>query len=575
MNKKIDKDYSILIGGAAGLGSRKAGLTIAKLFSEFGYRIFIYDDYQSLIRGGHNFSHIRASDRKVLSHRKKIDFLLALDEKTIERHKKNLDKKGMIIYNSDRISVKDKKAIGIAMGTIVKKAGGIPIMENTALVAGFAKIIGIDWMTLEKLLKKEFKKSQKLSSHTKNLVAGLNLKIARKAFDDTKNLVKIEKLNQKHLPVLTGNEALSLGAIKAGLDFYIAYPMTPASGILHYLAARKEDFNIAVAHLENEIGVINAAIGAAFAGVRTMVGTSGGGFALMTEGLSLAAQSETPIVIVESQRAAPATGVPTYTSQGDLLFTLTAGHGDILKFVIAPGDADEACFWAGKILNLSWKYQTPSILLIDKEISESTFSFDEGILNKIECEKPLVWMSSTRHPKREKYLRYRDTKNGISPLAFPGQKEAIVKGTSYEHDEYGITVEDEKNVEKMQNKRLRKFKEMRKEVERLEAVKIYGKKTAKQAIIVWGSTKGPAQEAAEALGIKMIQPIILEPFPEKQLKMALKGVRELISIETNALGQLGKVLKGWGIEVDNEILKYNSRPFLPEEIKQELKRKLS
>jgi len=549
----MKKDFSILVGGGAGEGSRTTGLIIAKLFSGLGYRIFIHDDYQSLIRGGHSFSYIRASNKKVLSHRKKIDFLLALDENTIKQHQANLDKKGIIIYNSDKVSLNSKRTIGIAVETIVKKHSGASITGNTAFIAGFAKIIGINWKTLEKLLKKELKKHQKL-----------NLKIAKNAFDNTETLIHIKKLDQKHFPVLTGNEALSLGAVKAGLDLYIAYPMTPATGILHYLAAHKEDFNIAVAQLENEVGIVNTAIGAAYTGARTMVGTSGGGFALMTEGISLAAQSETPLIIVESQRTGPATGVPTYTSQGDLSFVLGAGHGDILKFVIAPGDAEEACFWTGKILNLSWKYQTPAVLLIDKEISESTFSFDEGILNKIQYEKPVLWN------KKGKYLRYQDTKNGISPFAFPGEKNVISKANSYEHDEFGITIEDEKSIKKMQNKRLRKFKEMEKAVDELEAVKIYGNKKAKKAIIVWGSTKGPAKEAAEQLGIKMIQPIIMEPFPERQMKKALKGVNKLIVLETNSLGQLGKLLNCYGIKVDKKILKYDGGPFLPEEIKNKL-----
>jgi len=549
----MTKDYSILIGGAAGQGSRKAGLIIAKLLSELGYRIFIYDDYQSLIRGGHSFSQIRASKSKVLSHRKKIDFLLALDETTVKKHRADLDEKGVIIYDSDEVSLSDKKAVGIAIKTIVKKTGGVSIMGNVALVAGFAKIIGIDWKILEKLFKKEFKKFQEL-----------NIKIAKAAFDSSPNLFKIKRLNQKQALLLTGNEAVALGAVKAGLDFYVAYPMTPATGILHYLAKHKKNFNIAVSQLENEVGVVNAAVGAAYTGARTMVGTSGGGFALMTEGFSLAAQSEIPLVVVESQRMSPASGVPTYNGQGDLLFALTAGHGDILRFVIAPGDADEACFWAGKILNLSWKYQTPSILLIDKEISESTFNFDKNILDKIKCEKPLVW------DKKGKYLRYKNTKKGISPFAFPGEKNAIVKANSYEHDEFGITIDDEEGIEKMQDKRLRKFREMKKEVDKLEAVKIYGKKQTKKAIVVWGSTKGPAKEAAEKLGIKMIQPIILEPFPEKQMKKALKGVNKLVLLETNGLGQMEKVLNCYGIKVDKKILKYNARPFLPEEIEKQL-----
>jgi 2-oxoglutarate ferredoxin oxidoreductase subunit alpha len=549
----MKKDYSILIGGEAGQGSRKAGLMIAKLFSELGYNIFIYDDYQSLIRGGHSFSHIRVSDKKVLSHREKIDFLLALDKNTVDKHKKDLDKEGIIIYNSDEISLRNKNAVGIEMDKIVEEFKGTSIMGNTALMAGFAKIIGIDWKIIEKLFKKEFKKYQKI-----------NLKIARKSFDSLENIIKVKRINKKGSILLTGNEAISLGAVKAGLDFYFAYPMTPASGILHYLAKHKKEFNVAVSQLENEVGIVNAALGAAYAGSRTMVGTSGGGFALMTEGLSLAAQSEIPLVIVESQRMSPGSGVATYNGQGDLLFALTAGHGDILRFVIAPGDAEESFYWSGKILNLSWKYQTPSILLVDKEVSESTFSFDEKVLEKVKYEKPLFWN------KKGSYSRYKNTKKGISPLAFPGEKDQVIKSNSYEHDELGITVEDEKSVEKMQKKRLRKFEEMKKEVDKLEAVKIFGNKNSQKAIIAWGSTKGPAKEIAEKLGIKMIYPIVLQPFPEKQMRDALKGVKKIALIETNGTGQMGEVLARFGVKIDKKILKYNARPFLPEEIGREL-----
>jgi len=549
----MKKDFSILIGGEAGEGSRKSGSVIAELFSNIGYRIYIYEDYPSLIRGGHNFSQIRANKKEALSHRKGIDFLLALDRRTIEEHKNDLSKDGMIIYNSDDIPGKHK-GTGIPIKTITKEEGGNLIMKNSALIGALVKIIGMDWKGVEQVFKKEFKK-----------YAEINLKIAKRGFDSSKTLFTIEEIKQKPLPLLTGNEALALGAVKAGLDFYIAYPMTPATGILHFLAEHKKEFNIAVVQLENETGIVNAAVGAAFTGARTMVGTSGGGFALMTEGLSLAAQSENPLVIINSQRMSPGTGVPTYNGQGDLLFTLTAGHGDIVRFVIAPGDADQACFWAGKILNLSWKYQTPSVLLIDKQISESTFSFDRSILNEVKYEKALLW------DKKGKYLRYKDVKNGISPLAFPGEKNVVSKSNSYEHDEFGITVEEKEKVEKMQNKRLRKFKEMKKEVDKLEAVKIYGNKKAKKAIIAWGSTKGPAKEVAEKLGIKMIQPIILEPFPENQMKRALKGVKKIALAETNGLGQMEKVLNCYGIKVDKKILKYNSRPFLPEEIEEKLK----
>lgn len=547
-------DYSILIGGAAGQGSRKAGLLIAKLFNQYGYRIFIYDDYQSLIKGGHNFSVIRASDKEVLAHQENIDFLLALDKNTLKKHQKKLKKTGLIIYDLDKIS--EVKGIGVPLKKITQAEQGLPIMENVALVAGFAKVVGIEWRYLKKLLQEEFQEK-----------AEINLRIAKRAYEESPSFIKIKKFNQKPLPLLTGNEAVALGAVKAGLDMYFAYPMTPASSILHYLAEKSAEFNVATSQLENEIAVINTAIGAAYAGARTMVGTSGGGFALMTEGLSLAAQSETPVVIVESQRMSPATGVPTYTEQADLLFCLSAGHGDFSRFVIAPGDAEEAFYFAGKALNLAWKYQTPSILLIDKEVSESTFSFHPDLQKKIKKEEPLLWKSN-----KNNYQRYHFTKDGISPLAFPGQKNVVVKATSYEHDEKGITVEeDEKMIKKMQEKRLKKFEKMKKAVEKLEAVKIYGKKNSSKAMIVWGSTKGPAKEAAEKLGIKLIQLIVIEPFPEKQMKEALRGVRSKILVETNASAQMEKVLNCYGIKIDKKILKYNGRPFTAEEIEKKLK----
>ncbi len=547
----MKKDLSILVGGKAGQGSRMAGLIIGEIFKELGYQVFIYDDYQSLIRGGHSFSKIRVSKTQVSSHKEKIDFLLALDKNTIEKHKGELVKDGKILYDSSKASL-GKRAIDLDLDKIIKEVQGKNFMKNIALVAGFSKTIGIDWKVLKKVLKKELDKKQ-----------DLNLKVAKKSFKTLDNISQVEKLNKKDNILLNGNEALSLGAVKAGLDLYLAYPMTPATGILHFLAEHKDDFDIGVAQIENEIGVVNAAIGASFAGARTMIGTSGGGFALMSEGFSVAVQNETPLVLVESQRMSPGSGVPTYNGQGDLSFALNVGHGDIEKFVVAPGDGEDAYIWAGKLLNLSWKYQTPSILLIDKEVSESTFSFDKNILNEINPEKPKLWNSD------KDYLRYKNTKTGVSPISFPGQGPTV-KSNSYEHNEYGLTIEDPEKVKFMQEKRLRKFKEMRKEVQNLKAVHIYGNKDAKKAIIAWGSTKGPAKEVAKALNLKLIFPSLLQPFPEKQFKNALKGVEKLALIETNGLAQFGKLLAQYGIKPDKKILKYDARPFAFDKLKEKL-----
>ena len=462
-------------------------------------------------------------------------------------------KNALIIFNKDRI--KKEKGVGVEIEKISKEIGGKAIMANTALVSAFAKIVGIEWKVLERVLKKEIKKE-----------IDLNLKVGRKAYEISKNLLEIKRIPKKPASLLTGNKAVALGMVKAGLEFYFAYPMTPATSIMNFLAKNEEKFKVKVIQPENEISVINMALGASFGGKRSACGTSGGGFALMTETLSLAAQSETPILIIESQRAAPATGVPTYNLQNDLNFVLSAGHGDFVRFVIAPGDAEQCLFYSALGLNLAWKYQTPVILLLDKDISENTFSCNERVLKEVKPEKPLLWN------KKGDYKRYEITKNGISPLAFPGQRKAIVKATSYEHDEFGITVDDEESVEKMIEKRKRKFREMEREVERQKAIEVYGKRNSKVALISWGISKGAAKEVAENLGMKLIQPIIIEPFPKKQMERALKGVEKVICVELNSLGQMAKVLEGQGIKVNYKILKYTARPFFPEEIEEKLKK---
>lgn len=543
------EELVVLIGGEAGQGSRKAGLILGKLFLSIGYQVFIYDDYQSLIRGGHNFSLIRARRKKVLSAFPALDILLALDKKTIDLHKRELKENGILVYDSSEIK-ESFPGLGLPLAQWVKEEKGVPLMKNTALIGSIGKILGVKWDFLEKILKEEFRGETEEK----------NLKIAKRAFDSCKTLKKISIFSFQDEQLLTGNEAISLGMIKAGLKCYFAYPMTPSTGILHFLAEKTKEEDLRVEQLESEIAVINAALGASFAGARTAVGTSGGGFALMTEGLSFAAQAEIPLLIIESQRTGPSTGVPTYTSQSDLNFVLGAGHGDFLRFVIAPGDGEEAVFWAGEGLNLAWEYQTPVILLVDKQISESTFSVGKETFEKIKIRSPIL------AKKEGEYLRYWNTQSGISPLAFPGKKGWIVKVTGYEHDEQGIAVEEAKLIKRMQEKRLRKFSLMKRAVENLPAVNVGGNKEGEIALVVWGSVKGVGLEVAEKEGLRLVQPVILQPFPEKQLKEALSGVEKIIVAENNSFGQLAQILPAFGIKVDRTILKYDGRPFWPNEL---------
>lgn len=545
------KDISILIGGKAGDGIDSAGFVIAHILNQLGYYIYVYRDYPSLIRGGHTFSIIRASSKKIGVHKDSIDFLIALNQDTVDLHKKRLTKKSVIFYDSDSVKA---KGIGIPLTCMAKEENAPIITRNTGALGVLSKALSIDWKILEKVLRKNISKE-----------IDLNLKIAKRGYDATQELLKIKKIKKSALPLLTGNEAISLGLIKGGLKAYVAYPMTPATSILHFLAGEADNFSLKVIHPENEIAVIIMALGLAYTGGKVAVGTSGGGFCLMTEGLSLAGMSESPIVIVMSQRSGPASGVPTYSAQADLQFVLGAGHGDFLRLVVAPGDAEEAYKWSVISLNLSWKYQLPSLILVDKTLSEGTYSFDIKKVGKLKEEKPLLWS------RKGDYRRYLNTKTGVSPLAFPSDKKAIINTTSYEHDEYGITTEKSDVVEKIQDKRLRKESYLIGDIEKQKAVNVFGNKKSSTALLCWGSNKGVCFEVAQGLGIKAIQPIVLSPFPKKQLKEALKGVRRLLSVENNSTGQMAKLVDTYGFKVDKKILKYDGRPFSKENLEKRLR----
>lgn len=533
----MQKEYSIIIGGAAGLGSKKAGNIIAQLFSGLGYKIYIYEDYQSLVKGGHNFSLVRASSKTVGAIKEKVDFVIALDELTSSIHSKQLKDKNNIIYNADKFSL--KYGVPVFANQITKENGGLDIMQNTALVGAFAKVVGLDWNYAKKVFKKEFP----VSTET-------NIQIAQTAYKSSKTLLTIPKISNKIYPLLTGNQATAMGALNAGLDAYVAYPMTPATGILNYLSSVDK---ITVFQSENEIAAANSVMGFSFIGKRAMTGTSGGGFALMNEAIALSAQSETPLVIVNGQRMGPSTGVPTYNSQSDLLHVLSAGPGDFERFVVAPGDTNEAFTYSALALDIAWKYQLPSIIILDKDLCEGTYSCDFDY--KKSGIKPSLWRG------KGEYLRYLKTKDGISPLAFPGDKKAVVKGTSYEHDQFGISVEDSNRIKEMQDKRSLKYKEFSKEVSKLKCVNVYGNKKSKTAVIAWGSVKGVAMEMAEELNIKLIQPIVLNPFPKVAMLKALKGVDNLILLELSNSGQMAKLLSCNGINVTKKVLRYDGRPF--------------
>jgi 2-oxoglutarate ferredoxin oxidoreductase subunit alpha len=286
----------------------------------------------------------------------------------------------------------------------------------------------------------------------------------------------------------------------------------------------------------------------------------------MTEGLSLAGMAELPIVIILGQRPGPSTGLPTYTAQTELNFALHAGQGEFLRFIVAPGDAEEAYYWSGVAMNLSWKYQIPSIILTDKHLGESVFSFDVMSAGNAQTEK------ISMHAGNKPFKRYLVTEDGISPMAFVPSKGNVIKINSYEHDESGITTEDPEITRLMQEKRLRKEGPLQAEINSMEAVKIYGDLKSEIALVCWGSNKGVCVECAEKLGIRVIQPMVINPFPVARFGMALKGTKRLISVENNATAQLTGYIESFGFAIDETVLKYDGRPFSCDELEERLER---
>ncbi len=548
-------DFTILIGGQAGFGIDTSTSIIASVLNNMGHFIFAERDYPSIIRGGHTFSLIRASKTKILSNRKKVDFLLALNQDTVDLHKDLLKEDSVIIYDSDSVK---SQGINIAATSIINEEKADTLMRNSCILGAFFKVIGLKWDLIENILRQKITKEP-----------DLNIKLTYRGYQLAKTKMEIAPISTNQKSLLSGNEAISLGLINASLDAYLAYPMTPSSNILHFLAKIAQTFQIEVLQPESEIAVILMALGFASAGKRVAIGTSGGGFCLMTEGLSFAAMAELPIVIIMGQRPGPSTGLPTYTAQSELNFVLYAGHGEFERFVVAPGDAQEAYYWSFVAMNISWKYQIPSIILTDKLLAESIYSFDEKIIDKID-KQPLVFSQ-----EKENYKRYLNTETGVSPLAFFPMKNNTIKINSYEHDQEGITTEDQTISKLMQEKRKRKGKYLLEALENYSLLNVYGNENSTSALLCFGSNKGVCIEVAKKLNLKVIHIQVLCPFPLKQFINAMKNVKNLISIENNINGQLANLIACHGFQVDSKILKYDGRSFNIEELEDELKRVLN
>jgi 2-oxoglutarate ferredoxin oxidoreductase subunit alpha len=587
-------EVSVLIGGKAGEGISSAGQVIAHLLGQLGYRVHMYFDYPSLIKGGHNFAIVRGAGKQIGAVGNRVDLILALDQETLRVHEGRLSGGGVVVYNSD--AVKYTPGIGIPVQAILSSEQAPPVMGNSAILGAFTRAAGIEWSLAERVFSKAFRKE-----------TSRNLRIARKGYEASEERLRVPPLGNAPLPAFTGNEAMGIGLVEAGTGVYLSYPMSPTSNLMHFLAARAGDggAGVRVIQPESEIAVILMALGCAYAGTRAAVGTSGGGFSLMAEALGLAGMAELPALIVLGQRAGPSTGLATYTAQADLEFAIHAGHGEFPRLVIAPGDAGEARAWIRAAMDLAWKYQLPALFLPDRIVCEGMYSLDPavslddprgpvladpGVLHqrgpyppgrsRLPPEGPLPpWTappppepSLPAGPGIHPYLRYALTESGISPLRFPPAKGELVRVNSHAHDPDGTTTEDPGMTRAMAEKRQRKMAGLARELEGMRPVNVLGDPDARTAVLCWGSNKGICGELGEKLGLRVVQPVALWPFPEESFAMAMDGVDRFYGVETNETGQLARLVRGYGYRASGMVLKYDGRPFMVDELGQELRR---
>jgi 2-oxoglutarate/2-oxoacid ferredoxin oxidoreductase subunit alpha len=565
------QEINLIIGGQAGQGTQTIGYVISKVFARMGLQVFFYNSFESRIRGGHSYVNIRAAQKPIGSHKNTIDVLVALDENTLNLHSEEVTPRGILIYDGTSLKVDacKRSCIGVPFVKLAKETGDM-LYANSVAAGALTAVLGLDLQRLQEVLKDSFKdKPEKIIND--------NLNAAKTGFDFTAKIIpsgiEIPRLNSSGQARLLMNsaEAVGLGALAGGVKFYSAYPMTPSTGVLTYLAENQDKFGIVVEQAEDEISAINMALGASYAGARAMTGTSGGGFALMVEGVSLAGMTEVPIVILEGQRPGPATGLPTRTEQGDLRFVLHAGHGEFPKIIFAPGTPGQAYALTRKALDLADKYQIPVFVMIDQLLADCYFSEDS--LDTGNVQPHYYHLTVEELDKISEYRRYLLTPDGISPRALPMQSKHLVVVDSDEHDEWGHLTEDLEIRKKMVEKRLKKYEMIKKEV---ESPSEFMTDDAETILLGWGSTYGAIRDAVleardKGRKIGMVHLSQVWPLPEG-LSRIFDGRKKIVVVENNATAQLAGIIRQELVKSPAGFIgKYDGKPFTADYILERIK----
>lgn len=569
-------DMTFLLGGAAGQGVESSGAGFTRALARTGLNAFSVPDYMSRIRGGHNSFQIRIGENKVLTHDSRVHLVLALDEETARRHAPTVVTGGAVIFDenlkpdTDSWRTAGVQAFPAPLIQIATEAGN-PVMANTVALGVAAGVTEMDFEAMGGVIREGFARKGEQVVESNLAVARQGYTLGRERYGADFDWT-LQPVQSPRRVVLNGNEAFAMGALLGGCKFVCAYPMTPATPVLQWFAAHGDRYGAIIKHVEDEIAAINMAIGANFAGVRAMAVTSGGGFSLMVEALGLAGMSETPLVLFVSQRPGPSTGMPTRSAQGDLLFSLFASQDEFPRIVLAPHTHEESFAVGWRAFNLAEKYQTPVIVLGDHHLSAALRTLEPAALGleKVVIDRGQLLGSKDLEALEGPYLRYRFTKDGISPRAFPGFAQAVYSATSDEHLENGhIDSESSENRTRMHAKRLQK---QRTALRDIRPPIVYGPSEAEITLIGWGSTYGAIREAivrANTAGgsVNAIHFVDIWPFPGEAVQALLAKTTRTLTVENNATAQLGRLLRmTTGHVVRGSILKWDGRAFTPEEI---------
>lgn len=565
------KEITIRICGEAGQGMHTIGMSLCKIAKEAGYYAFANQDYMSRVRGGNNFFQLRLAGFPVCAMRSLCDIIIALNKPSVAQHRGALAGDGSLVLDKNEYTITgpDGRMLDVPLYAIAREQGGNELYVNAVACGVSTSLIGIPFEAVENVLKTIFGKKD-TETVLKNIAA------ARAGYEYVSkqcasSIVKIEASSLRGRDIiLNGNEAIALGAIKAGCKFYSAYPMTPSTSVMDTLAHYAARFNIIVEQAEDEIAAVNMAIGASYTGVRAMTGTSGGGFALMVEGVSLAGMTETPVVIVEAQRPAPATGFPTRTEQADLDLVLHAGHGEFARAVYTPGSIEQAFFTAQTAFNTAEKYQIPVFIMTDQYLADSYRAIASLDAYTVPVIRSII--SKDQSGSVNKYQRYALTETGISPRAVPSWISDPVYADSDEHTQEGHITEDAQvRIDMVKKRFYKKMEGLRKEVLPPVSENI---KDASVVLIGFGSTYGVLKEISGGRGKRKVGFVHFSqiwPFPAEQVLTVLSGVKKVVSVENNAGAQLARLLRReTGVVVDGSILRFDGRPFTIEYVQEAL-----